>query len=189
MESNLLQPPKLPLNSRQLRNNPALKQPASSSVGSTVGKSQQTSTPYELDKKKQADLIILDYFQTSPPSTNASYITGDHHGKTENLISFNGSEILNYNSNTSKVIVNKSVLSTNININNVSSASNMMNNPNLSNINNNRTADGEVISSQRVKKIIIQNPNQANEVQLKEKEIILKHLQSIDLTKFSFPNE
>jgi hypothetical protein len=45
-----------------------------------------------------------------------------------------------------------------------------------------------VISYQRVKRFIV-NSSESSEVQLKIKEQILNQLKSIDIAKFSFPNE
>ena len=52
----------------------------------------------------------------------------------------------------------------------------------------NVTNPDDVISYQRVKKVII-NSSESNQVQLKIKEQILSQLKSIDLAKYSFPHE
>ena len=60
-------------------------------------------------------------------------------------------------------------------------------------LNNSNTVDNDltstmVISYQRVKRFIV-NSSESSEVQLKIKEQILNQLKSIDIAKFSFPNE
>lgn len=85
------------------------------------------------------------------------------------LIGLNGSEFC-ANSGSRNV----PILGNNININNISNSS-----TNISQ---------EMLSYQRVKKVVYDSA-QSNEYQLKEKEQMLNHLKSIDLAKYSFPNE
>lgn len=123
---------------------------------------QTTSTPCH--EQSQPISNHHDYF-TSLNATSSSLIGT---GRLENII-----DITN-GANASRT--NVPILGNNININNISNNTS----------NNNSTQD--IISYQRVKKILI-DPANSNEAQLKAKENMLNHLKSIDLAKYSFPNE
>jgi hypothetical protein len=108
------------------------------------------------------------------PTENASFIQGE----IENHIGLNGSDltvnsvVVNSGANQNRVQIKSIPLLINNNINNISSNSN----------------NGEdIISCQRIRKVVISNESSDHE--LKAKEEYLNHLRSIDLNKFSFPNE
>lgn len=106
---------------------------------------------------------------TSTPCHDNQNVLPIHGGSIHEFF-MNGSEINTSHNSTRNV----PILGQNININNVSSAAS--------------TSATEVISYQRVKKVIYENV-EANEALLKQKENALNHLKSIDLSKYSFPNE
>lgn len=82
----------------------------------------------------------------------------------------------------------KSILATNINISNVPrSASNSVAVDKHSQEANMSASSSAVVSSQRVKKVIIETSLVDDEIQ--QREAYLNHLKSIDLSKYSFPNE
>ncbi|CAF0803999.1 unnamed protein product [Brachionus calyciflorus] len=121
-----------------------------------------TKTPANLLKQQSSEKNL----QTSTPCHENQNILPSHSSMHELIL--NGSGI-NSASNSNR---NLSVLGNNKNINNVSAS----HNPNSSN-------DG--ISFQRVKKAFYEPADEL----LKQKENMLQHLKSIDLSKYSFPNE
>jgi hypothetical protein len=67
----------------------------------------------------------------------------------------------------------------------------LTNSSKINNDSNNKnllSMDNENMSNQRIKKIFI-NMLESDDEKLRQKELILKHLKSIDLSKYSFPNE
>ena len=54
---------------------------------------------------------------------------------------------------------------------------------------NSLSMDNENVMSIRRTKKIVKNTQDSNDEKLREYELMLKHLKSIDLSKYSFPNE
>ena len=126
---------------------------------SSTNLKHQTSTPCHHDLNNQ---------NTNPNNGSSihEYFTSPVDGLYASLIGINRTDLSSTNRNA--------VLCNNININNTTE--------------NNSNLTQDIMSYQRVKKIIIDSA-QSNEAQLKAKENMLQHLKSIDLSKYSFPNE
>jgi hypothetical protein len=109
------------------------------------------------------------------PTENASFIQGE----IENHIGLNGSDL----TVNSVVGVNSGI---NQNRTQLKSIPLLINN-NINNISSNSNNGDDIISCQRIRKVVISN--ESSDQELKVKEEYLNHLRSIDLNKFSFPNE
>ena len=134
---------------------------------------QKTSTPFHLSTGG------------APHSTNASYLHSPIDGRHENtniMGCFNVPDMSGVNTSNQNIQLIVPSLGY--------KPATVLTNSNISNINNNANSlsmDNEnVMSYQRVKKIITQD---SNDEKLRQKELMLKHLKSIDLSKYSFPNE
>ena len=121
-----------------------------------------------------------------PHRTNVSYLQSPIYGRHENINQMginvpDMSAVNTSNQNIQLIVPNLGY-----------KPATVLTNSNISNINNNANSlsmDNEnVMSYQRVKKIII-NTQDSNDEKLRQKELMLKHLKSIDLSKYSFPNE
>jgi hypothetical protein len=184
MDSNLLNPPASTSSSSS-----SSSQPTIGGIKSQQQQQQQTSTPYNDTIGKKPGLNV----SYSSPS-NQSCLTDNKH--LANVITLNGSEISFKAVNSA----NKNVLAANINISNVSSGSLLAmggggaggHNNSTNGSSNHRLSENsnnpDVVSYQRIKKVVIEtSTSTASQVKLKEDQ--LRHLQSIDLNKYSFPNE
>ena len=138
---------------------------------------QKTSTPFHLSTGG------------APHSTNASYLHSPIDGRHENtnLMVFNVPDMSGVNTSNQNIQLivpslgyKPATVLTNSNISNI--------NNNASNSNSLSMDNENVMSYQRIKKIVI-NTQDSNDEKLRQKELMLKHLKSIDLSKYSFPNE
>lgn len=141
--------------------------------------------------------------ESTQPKQNSNLLENNRLFRIEPLkqvVSTNTSALLSYVSSTSK-----SVLATNINIDNVrASPSSLSHNSlesdsSMSSGKNKRqlsllqkqphhTNDDDIISYQRVKKVIRIDTTSIDD-EIEAREAYLNHLKSIDLDKYSFPNE